>query len=466
MQTYLFYDLETTGLNKAFDQVLHFAAIRTDLNLKELRRYEYKIKLNPDVTPSPSALLTHRMGIQEITRGLPELAAISDIHACLNEPGTISLGYNTLGFDDEFLRFAFYRNLLKPYTHQYANGCGRMDIYPLTIMFFLFKNDALQWPKKEGRVSLKLEELNKCNQFIQGRAHHAMVDVEVTLELARCLLQEREMWDYLQGYFKKDLDNPRMQALQRDTALLVNGKLGSQLQYQCPVLFLGNHVHYTNQTIWLRLDNAELADTTEDTIATNTWSINKKAGEPNFILPCKERFLIHLSHERLLQTEKNRRWLQQNPLLLEKIAVYHRNYTYPIYPATDIDARLYLNGFWSAQEENICRRFHLATPKEKAKLTEEITHSGLQTLALRIIGRNFPELLNSKQVEQFAAYLACIRTNEETMIPIDYQGNKRLTPQAALAEIQKNRLEKQLDLEQQTLLTELEIYLQQSFCVA
>ncbi len=27
--SYLFYDIETTGLNKAFDQVLEFAAIRT-----------------------------------------------------------------------------------------------------------------------------------------------------------------------------------------------------------------------------------------------------------------------------------------------------------------------------------------------------------------------------------------------------------------------------------------------------
>ncbi|MBW1941023.1 MAG: hypothetical protein JRI28_06590, partial [Deltaproteobacteria bacterium] len=38
MNTYLFYDLETTGLNKAFDQILQFAAIRTDMKLKETER--------------------------------------------------------------------------------------------------------------------------------------------------------------------------------------------------------------------------------------------------------------------------------------------------------------------------------------------------------------------------------------------------------------------------------------------
>jgi len=31
--SYLFYDIETTGLNKAFDQVLSFAAIRYDQQL-------------------------------------------------------------------------------------------------------------------------------------------------------------------------------------------------------------------------------------------------------------------------------------------------------------------------------------------------------------------------------------------------------------------------------------------------
>src|SRR5689334_3451523 len=129
-KTFLFYDIETTGLNKCFDQVLQFAAIRTDLNLHELERHEINVRLNPDVIPSPQALLTHRIPIHETQQGIPEITAIKKIHALFNQPGTISLGYNTLGFDDEFLRFSFYRNLLEPYTHQYANNCNRMDLYP------------------------------------------------------------------------------------------------------------------------------------------------------------------------------------------------------------------------------------------------------------------------------------------------------------------------------------------------
>ena len=459
MQTYLFYDLETTGLNKAFDQVLHFAAIRTDLNLKELKRYELKVKLNPDVVPNPYAIITHKMGIKEIMQGIAEFEAIKQIHQWLNEPGTISLGYNTLGFDDEFLRFSFYRNLLKPYTHQFANQCYRMDIYPMTVMFFLFKNNALKWPMRDGALSLKLENLNNENQFIQGRAHHAMVDVEVTLELARCLSKEREMWEYLHGYFKKEIDLERMRQQQNNIALLVNNKIGSQLHFQCPVIFLGNHRHYTNQSLWLRLDTEEMTQITPETIAEKTWVINKKPGEPNFVLPWKERFLQHLTEERIKLAEKNKAWLHANPQIFAKIVDYHANYKYPVFPNVDIEASLYLNGFWQQEDEIFCDRFHAADPKLKNQLTEQ-SGSKLRSLALRILGRHYHDALSDEHAQEFAEYMQAINAKDEAGIPIDYQGRKRLTPQNALLEIAELRQKKELHQDDLALLADLEAYLQ------
>ena len=445
MQTYLFYDIETTGLNKAFDQVLHFAAIRTDLNLKELDRYEIKIKLNPDVIPSPYALITHKMGINEITNGVPEFEAIKQIHQWLNTAGTISLGYNTLGFDDEFLRFSFYRNLLKPYTHQYMNQCYRMDIYPMTVMFYLFKNTAITWPINEKQVSFKLEKLNAANQFIAGRSHHAMIDVEVTLELARKLMAEREMWEYLHGYFKKEIDFQRTKPLEKDIALLVNGKLGSRVNYQCPVLFLGQHQHYKNQSIWLRLDTDNLTQTTPDTIQETTWGINKKPGEPNFILPRKERFFQHLTAKCSELMQRNFTWLQENPAMLEKITAHYIHFKYPVYPQTDVDANLYNNGFWTNEEELFCQRFHAAPLTEKTKLLKHATNPKLRMMALRILGRHYPSMLSTADMAEFADYMLRVNAPLEQDILIDYQGKKRLTPTAALQEIEAIKQEKQLD---------------------
>ena len=46
---YLFYDLETTGLCESFDQVVRFAAIRTDANFNEIDQFEIDIKLSSKV---------------------------------------------------------------------------------------------------------------------------------------------------------------------------------------------------------------------------------------------------------------------------------------------------------------------------------------------------------------------------------------------------------------------------------
>lgn len=459
MDTYLFYDIETTGLSKAFDQVLHFAAIRTDRSLKELERSEIKIKLNPDVTPSPAAIMTHHMGVKEIAKGMNEFEGIKQIHHWMNLPGTISLGYNTLRFDDEFLRFSFYRNLLPPYTHQYANQCSRMDLYPMTVMYYLFKNSILKWPTLDGKPTFKLAELSAANQLAEGQAHHAMVDVEATLALARILFEEREMWDYLCGYFNKEQDQARLRELQNAPALMIDGIIGAEKYYQSPVLFLGVHQHYKNQLLWLRLDLEELTKITAETIP-QLRIINKKLGEPSFILPYKERFLQHLAPERKALAELNKKWLDQHPDMLAAIQAYHANYQYPLYPETDVSAGLYINGFWNYTEESFCRTFHTVSHQQKAKLTEQVQNPKLQMLALRILGKHYPETLNAEQAERFAEYMLKKNPADENAILIDYQGRKKLTPRMALNDITELRKDPKLTLIQHKLLDELERYLQ------
>ncbi|MES2218060.1 MAG: exonuclease domain-containing protein [Pseudomonadota bacterium] len=466
MQTFLFYDIETTGLNKAFDQVLQFAAIRTDLQLRELKRYEFKVKLNPDVVPSPQALLTHRISIAEASLGISEYAAIQQIHQIMNEPGTISIGYNTLGFDDEFLRFAFYRNLLPPYTHQYANECARIDLYPITIMFHLFKKNILQWPRIENETKLKLELINTTNSLVNGRAHDAMVDVEITLAIAKRFMAEQEMWDYLTSYFNKQIDEARNATLpvglesaygKHHEGLMVLGKIGAAYYFQAPVILLGNHAVYKNQA-WLRLDTDALTSTTADNIAVTTWVYRKKLGEPGFVLPLKDRFLNYLTQDRLAMAEKNKAWLQQHPEVFKQIVEYYRDFMYTVEPSTDIDASLYINTFWTREENAFCLQFHRAPPAEKVNLIAKINNPTLKQLAVRLIGRNYPELLTDQLKQEFTDYLARVNSDASVNAVMDFKGKPRLTPQAALMEIKTLR-DKPLDPTQTQLLDHLESFL-------
>ena len=283
--SYLFYDLETSGLNKCFDQVVQFAAIRTDLEFNELEHYEFLVKLNPDVIPSPSAFLTHHIAIKDLElKGKNEYEVITAIHKLFNQPGTISVGYNTLGFDDEFLRFSFYRNLLEPYRHQYANGCSRMDIYPITVLYHLFKPEIINWPEINGIKSLRLEHLSTANNFNLGAAHNAMVDVKATIELAKLLQRDQASWEYASGFFDKKCDMERFVKYQKgvslQSAILISGKFGRVNHYASYAICLGMHRHYRNQSIWWPIDREIMSNFKDEVAPAELITLHKRFGEP------------------------------------------------------------------------------------------------------------------------------------------------------------------------------------------
>ena len=135
--SYIFYDLETTGQNPCFDQVVRFAAKETDSNLNIINEYNISIQLRNDVLPHPKALLVNKLNIGDLKEGLVEYEAFSQIHQIMNQPNTINIGYNSLSFENTMLRFGFYRNLLDPYSHQYKNNTFRADAMNINLIYYL-----------------------------------------------------------------------------------------------------------------------------------------------------------------------------------------------------------------------------------------------------------------------------------------------------------------------------------------
>jgi exodeoxyribonuclease-1 len=470
--SYLFYDIESTGLSKAFDQVLQFAAIRTDPHLDEIDRFNIKVKLRPDIIPSPSALLTNRISVPKFAEGLCEYEATQQIHRLMNEPHTISLGFNTLGFDDEFLRFSFHRNLLTPYTHQYRNGCRRMDLYPITIMYWLYKRKILLWPEINGKPSLKLEHLGSTNHMVTGQAHEAMADVETTIKLARRFLEEKKMWQYVEGYFDKDTDAYRMEELpisfqsgagDHRKGLIIGGEYGPQQNYQIPVISIGESIPYSNQTLWLRMDQPQLRETTSQSIAETTWIIRKKLGEPAILLPPFDRYWNRLGDARNAEFEKNLKWIKANHELFQQIIAYHRSYRYPYIPNLDADASLYQIGFYSRSDEMLCRTFQGASLEEKANLIDRFSSPDARILAWRVLFRNYPEALPSKYAAEYKAYMQRVSPARERDALVDYRGERRKTPKDALADIDRLKQSGELNRKQLRLIEDLGNYIQTQF---
>ena len=94
--TYIFYDLETTGQNPCFDQVVRFAAKETDHNLNIINEHNISIKLRNDIIPHPKALLVNRLNIDQLSEGIVEHEAFHQIHQIMNKPNTINIGYNKI----------------------------------------------------------------------------------------------------------------------------------------------------------------------------------------------------------------------------------------------------------------------------------------------------------------------------------------------------------------------------------
>ncbi len=474
MKTFLFYDIETSGLNSSFDQVLTFAAIRTDLYLNEISREYIVVKLRPDIVPSPGAFVTHKLSLQELNAGICEYEAAEQIHGIINAPGTISLGYNTLGFDDEFLRFTFYRNLLPPYTHQYANGCSRMDILPLTILYRLFKPWVMQWPKANGKPSLKLELISKKNALVSsGRAHNAMVDVEATLSLAKILFREKEMWAYCLDFFDKNKDMTRIEQMEAAIhvgdenyrlCIMVSLSFGNKVMYMAPVLFIGHSVKYSNQSLWLRLDSDKLFSDKLDGESNKFFVIRKRYGEAEIVLPPAERFWNRLSKSQQNTCSKNLALIQDKPLLFKQIVEYHKNYQYPFIPDLDHDASLYQSGFFSWQEKKEISMFHDASMDEKVRLSmaeeSSIKSFRIKAMAFRIMMRNYPDFVPCSsgvpmaQTEDAIKYMNKIKSSKPEDAIKGFRNDTKLTCQGAEMALHQIKEEKMHDKDEE----ELEIF--------
>ena len=84
-----------------------------------------------------------------------------------SQNSTISLGYNSIRYDDEISRNGFYRNLLPVYEREWKNNCSRWDIIPVVRMYaFLYPNEINIPTDEEGKPSFRLEKLSVANGFV------------------------------------------------------------------------------------------------------------------------------------------------------------------------------------------------------------------------------------------------------------------------------------------------------------
>ena len=112
--SFFFYDLETSGLNAREDRIMQFAGQKTNLDLEPVGEpVNILVKLTDDALPSPGAILVTKITPQDTLRdGISEVEFVKYVLDEIFTPGTVAVGYNTVRFDDEFMRAILWRNFL------------------------------------------------------------------------------------------------------------------------------------------------------------------------------------------------------------------------------------------------------------------------------------------------------------------------------------------------------------------
>ena len=202
-QTTSFYwhDYETWGAEPARDRAAQFAGLRTDLDFNPIGK-PLVIYARPadDFLPQPGACMVTGISPQKAyEEGVPEADFFRFIHEEMSVPGTCSLGYNTLRFDDEVTRYGLYRNFYDPYEREWKNGNSRWDMIDVVRLTRALRPEGINWPQKEdGVTSFRLEDLTAANDIEHAGAHDALVDVTATIAVAKMVKQAQpKLFDYV-----------------------------------------------------------------------------------------------------------------------------------------------------------------------------------------------------------------------------------------------------------------------------
>jgi exodeoxyribonuclease I len=156
------------------------------------------VKCPIDVLPDPSACAVTGLTPQRINRdGMDELEAYVAINRRLAQPNTCVAGFNSLRFDDEFVRYGFYRHFIDPYAREWQAGNSRWDIIDLARAAAALRPDGIEWPTEAGLLTFRLGELTAANGIEHAAAHDALSDVRATIGLARLIRRrKRRLFDY------------------------------------------------------------------------------------------------------------------------------------------------------------------------------------------------------------------------------------------------------------------------------
>lgn len=416
---FVLYDVETSGLNKRFDQILQFAAVRTDADLVETDRFETRSRLMPHVIPSPKALHVNGTTLSEansISRPshYSMVCEIAEILASWS-PATF-LGYNSIRFDEEFLRQAFYE-CLHPIFLTNTNGNARADVLNLMRAATTLYPSLIQpGVESDGRPSHRLGPLAEANGVAQSRAHEAEADVDAMLGLCRIVHEKAPMlWSAFLRYSSK----ASAIGLVRDEDAFAYFDFFGTPRCMHFLTRVGASPNDANAHYCLDLeydiDSLRALDDTglAERLAQEPKPVRRlKMNASPLLYPLwdleADQF-TGLTEEELIRRASSVRADEDFMAALTRAAAFNE----PVYASSEhVELQIYGGKFLSDRDLDLCRRFHAVPWSDRLGLIRSFEDSRLKRLALRLMYFESPQLLDDARRSAIAEDIRLRRLGE------------------------------------------------------
>jgi len=421
--SFFWYDLETFGRDPRRTRIAQFAGIRTDAELNPIGD-PVSLFCQPadDLLPSPEATMITGITPQMAQRdGLREAEFFARVFDELAQPGTCAVGYNSIRFDDEFIRYGLYRNFHDPYEREWRNGNSRWDLLDFMRLAHALRPDGLNWPRHpDGTISFRLEDLAEANGVRAGTAHEALSDVRALIGLAKKLrAAQPRLWDYHYAQRDKRKVAGLLDVVNMTPLLHISGRYPTTRMCAALVVPLARHPRIDSRVIVLDLDAdpQPLIDLSIEDIADRLYTPAADLPEGEMRIPLKEvhsnrcPVLVPLAFLRvddfqrlgidraaaLARVER----LRGESGLAEKVRQVfaiekHRE------PA-DADAALY-DGFPSDADKRIFPIVRSTTPAKLAQLESRFVDPRYRQLLFRYRARNWPNVLDAGEQDRWNDY--------------------------------------------------------------
>ena len=437
--TLLWFDIETFGTHAQWDRIAQFAAIRTDDSFEPVDEpLVLHCRVSADYLPDPGACIVTGITPDVVNEiGISEREFAAEIHTTMMQSGTCSVGYNSLRFDDEFIRALFYRNFYDPYRREYESGNSRWDIIDLARMCHDLRPDGIEWVEDdEGRPSFRLGELTRANGIEHENAHDALADVRATIDLA-ALIHDRQpkLFTYYYELRKKDAVRRRLN-LQRMEPVLHTSRMFSS-EKGCTTVVLPLSVHPTKPNVIicydLRRNPADWLDQPIDELKRRVFSKSEELDDGERI-PLKG---IHLNRSpaiapistlmsdravllgidlALCRTHADMLTAQSE--LIQKVRSVFSDP--PQRNPYDPELQIYSGDFFPDEDREVFERIRTSTPVELREKPPKLYDPRGNELLWRYIARNFPESLDDEERARWRSFCATRILTPEPDYVIDF----------------------------------------------